>query len=416
MFLWTPSGKSISIGLLAILFLWFVAEGRAAEKKSPTASEGPVESVSSQPGAKEVRWAVGGCGGAYFLASPGPLVIDLYKRDLHRRQTVTELRAILAGPDRRVLQEVRIPDDGLRGPGPGPWQWARLSTEVQRKGIYVLNITVSNDRYGEEIAWGFQTNCPKYLVETARGHRDAPHEEPLVLLCPDQPGQVCFQPRLGEFSMQITGLPKEVGSVEVRDAKDQLLTTVSVDASGQAQHRFPADKNRQNTPWRILLPKQQAVLHLDGLTRWLLDDPAPNIACWTPDANSWFSWLENRWLLTPYRRVVYGQPGEQGTLRFEVHNNAPRLRKIQLALEFPQLDASGAGGPGAAGGASAAGGAGAAGLVRLSRSNLQVGPRQAEEVLLHYTIPPEGQMECLLRATPDDDPDFSTYSSVKLIA
>jgi|GEM_PF-254978 len=491
--------KTIWIDWSAIAFLWFMLPGwAAAEIGEPTSSEGLIPSVcplafrsamsllglsffeagpavspgafcaamslagpsssevatgtpTASAGGTEVGWAVGGCGGAYFLASPGPLVIDLYKRDLHQRQTVTELRAILAGPDRRVLQEVRIPDDGLRGPGPGPWQWARLFTNVQHKGIYVLNITVSNDRYGEEIAWGFQTNCPKYVVETARGHRDAPHEEPLVLLCPDQPGQIVFQPRPGEFHLEATGLPKEVQTVEVRDAQDRLVAAVSVDASGRAQHRFPGDKHRPNTPWRILLPKQQGTLHVDGLTRWQPDDPAPHIACWTPEPRSWFSWLENRWLLTPYRRLVYGQPGHQGTLRFEIHNNAPRPRKIQLTLEVADLhgpessppagaDTPTARGPSPAAarpaargptaapgstdagktltlrGTPAVGGAPTAGLVRLSRSSVELGSRQAEEVLLHYTIPSNGQVEYFLRVRPEDDPDFSTYSSIRLIA
>ena len=400
----TSSGKSLFFTSFVVLFTWLASDVLAAEKKEPGSSVLLAESSSSSSEPKEVRWAVGGCGGAYFLALPGPLLIDVYKRDLHRRNTITELRAILAGPDRQVLQEVRIPDDGLKGPGPGPWQWARLSTEVQRKGVYVLNVTVSNDRYGEEIAWGFQTNCSKYVVETARGHRDAPHEEPIILLCPDQPGQVCFQPRLGEFRLEATGLPKDVRSVEVRDAKDQVLATVPVDASGRLQHQFPADARRQNTPWRLLLPKQQAVLHMDGLTRWQPDDPAPNIACWTPEPSSWFSWLENRWLLTPYRRVVYGQPGQQGTLRFEIHNNARRPRKIHVALEFPGGNVATTGGPSAGD------------LVRLSRSIVQVGPRQIEELLFHYTIPPQGQLEYFLRVTPEDNQEFSTYSSVRLVA
>ncbi len=348
-----------------------------------------------EPAPKEVRWAVGGCGGAYLLASPGDLVIDVYKRDLHRRNTITELRAILAGPDRQVLHEVRIPDDGQPiGSGPGPWQWARLSTQVPRKGIYVLNITVSNDRYGEEIAWGFQTNCPKYLIETARGHRDEPHQEPLLLLAPEQPGQVCFQPRLGEIALEITGLPKEVRSLEVRDAKDQLLATVRVDSSARAEHRFPAAKIREAVPWRIVFPQQQATVHLDGLTRWQPDDPAPNIACWTPEPKSWFSWLENRWLLTPYRRIVYGEPGQQGTLRFEVYNNAPEKRKIDLLVEFP----------------------GSEWPIRLNRSSVEVPPRRAVEVLVSYTVPPNGQsQECFLRASPQDDPEFSTYSTITVI-
>ncbi|HID24812.1 MAG TPA: hypothetical protein EYP14_20765, partial [Planctomycetaceae bacterium] len=119
---------------------------------------------------------LGGCGGVYFLAEPGELTVEVFKQDLNRRGAPAELRAILVGPDRRVLQERRIPDDGRgRGSGPGPLQTTRLSTRVERRGVYALNITVSNDRYGREMIWGFRTNCPKYLIETARGHKDQRH-------------------------------------------------------------------------------------------------------------------------------------------------------------------------------------------------------------------------------------------------
>ena len=91
---------------------------------------------------------IGGTGGAYFLAEPGELVVKLEKRDLNRSGRRADLRAILVGPDREVLQDVTIRDDGQpRGSGAGPVQTARLSTKVQRKGVYGLNITVSNDRY-----------------------------------------------------------------------------------------------------------------------------------------------------------------------------------------------------------------------------------------------------------------------------
>ncbi len=82
---------------------------------------------------------VGGCGGVYFLASPGELTIDLYKRDRHRHGRKTELRAILVGPDRHLLAEAVIPDDGRpRGSGLGPVQQAKLSVRVAHKGVYAL--------------------------------------------------------------------------------------------------------------------------------------------------------------------------------------------------------------------------------------------------------------------------------------
>ena len=185
----------INHSLFAIILL-IVASHGFADNASDN-SEGPVLHV-------------GGCGGVYFLVAPGEFWVEVEKYDLNIRDRKTFLRAILAGPDRAVIAEETLPDDGQgRGAGPGPLQRARLSAQVSSQGVYVLNVTVSEDRYGEDIAWGFRTNCPRYLVETSRGHRDAAHEEPLVLLGPDVPGDICFMPERAAFSMEISGLEPE---------------------------------------------------------------------------------------------------------------------------------------------------------------------------------------------------------------
>ncbi|MFA6245175.1 MAG: hypothetical protein WC655_29800, partial [Candidatus Hydrogenedentales bacterium] len=131
----------------------------------------------------EHRW--GGIGGVFLLPEPGELWIEVEKSDLNRSDQPTFMNCILFGPDRQVLDEQTIPDDGQgKDSGAGPVQRVRLSTTVRDIGHYGLMVTVSNDRYGENVAWGFRTNCPRYVVETSRGHRDAKHEEPLVLLNP----------------------------------------------------------------------------------------------------------------------------------------------------------------------------------------------------------------------------------------
>ena len=110
-----------------------------------------VPSAAQQPGGAhsegEMEWAIGGVGGAYFLAEPGELVVEVVKRDRNIRGARTDLRAILVGPDREVLQEAVIPHDGgEKGSGLGPPQRARLVAQVERKGVYALNITVSPAR------------------------------------------------------------------------------------------------------------------------------------------------------------------------------------------------------------------------------------------------------------------------------
>ena len=218
-------------------------------------------------GEAEIELGIGGTGGVYFLASKGELVVEVEKRDRNRRGRPTELRAILVGPDRRVLQEAAIPDDGRpKGSGVGPARRARLSTQVERKGVYGLNITVSNDRYGDDIIWGFRTNCPHYLVETARGHRDVRREEPIVLLNPTRPGDVCFLPRQRAFAMELSGLPATVDAPSVYDSKGALIHSLPADKHGRASHTFPPDVHRDAVPWRLHLPAQKAVVQIDGAT------------------------------------------------------------------------------------------------------------------------------------------------------
>ncbi len=344
----------------------------------------------------DIELGIGGVGGVYFLAEPGQLIVEVEKRDLNRRGRRTELQAILLGPDRQVLKQVTIPDDGKpRGSGTGPRQRAHLSVSVERKGVYGLNVTVSQDRYGEEIIWGFRTNCPHYLIETARGHRDQRREEPIVLLNPDRPGNICFLPRKGQFAMEITSVPDGVEALRVYDEHGTLLQTLPVDASGRASHTFSADMQRQASPWRLHLPSQQATIQIDGLTRWDKGDLYPNLPYWTPDPTSYFPFQQYRWILTPYSRTVYGRSGEPAEIAFQVHNNSGEKKTIQLNLEFP-------GDPWPA---------------RMSTERVVLNAKQATDVKVHYTAPVEGQTRvCHIRATPAEDPSFSTYSTLTVNA
>jgi hypothetical protein len=339
---------------------------------------------------------IGGTGGVYFLAEPGELIVEVEKRDLHRRDVRTDLRAILAGPDRQVVQDETIPDDGRpRGSGAGPAQRIRLSARVERKGVYALNITVSQDRYGQEVVWGFTTNCPKYLIETARGHKDERHQEPIVLASPGRPADVWFLPRHGGLRVDLSGLPPKAGTPEVRDAAGALLATLQVNAKGEAAHEFAAAVDRGATPWRIHLPSAQGTVNVDGLTRWDVHDLQPDLACWTPELASWFPLLENRWILAPYRRRAEGRPGEPTEIAFQVRNDADRPRTIHLALEFP----------------------GQAWPAQLTATRVELKPKKATTVTVRGPAPEPGQVRTVhLRATPSEGSGFSTYSTLTLQA
>lgn len=347
-------------------------------------------------GETPIDLGIGGAGGVYFLASPGELVVEVEKRDRNRKGVRTELQALLVSPDRRVLQKAIIPDDGKpTGSGVGPAARARLSTRVDRKGVYALNVTISQDRYGDEIIWGFRSNCPKYLIETSRGHRDERREEPIVLARPELAGDVCFVPRRGAFGMEITGLPKGTGPLSVYDVKGTPVGTLQVDADGRASQTFAANVNREAFPWRLHLPAQQATVQIDGVTRWDSGDRYVNLPYWTPDPASYFPFQDYRWLLTPYRRVVHGKPGEEGEIAFEVHNNSDARETVQFALEFPD----------------------APWPATLSTGEVLLGPGKTAQVVLRYTVGTANETRvCHLRATPSGDPNFTTYSTLSVKA
>ena len=378
-----------------VLLLLALGGGREAPGASADPRAEPASPAAQ--GESPIDLAIGGCGGVYFLAEPGELIVEIDKRDRNRSARRTELRAILAGPDRAVLQDVTLPDDGLPANGKlGPPRRARLSTRVDRKGVYVLNVTVSQDRYGEAMLWGFRTNCPRYLIETSRGHRDERHQEPIVLWKPDRPGDVCFLPRRGPIEMEITNLPAGSADVQVFDGEGKLAATLRVDAGGRAAGAFPADPRRPEKPWRLHLPVQQATVNIGGVTRWDRDDEYADLSYWTPEAASFFPFHRYRWLLTPYRRQAFSPFGGQGEVTFRVHNNSDQTKTVRLQIEFPASPWP----------------------ARLSTEQVQLGAKEGKEVSVRYTAPAEpGESQvCHIRATPAEDPEFSTYSTLTVRA
>ena len=349
----------------------------------------------AQTTSDETSLHFGGMGGIYLLAEPrAELWIEIEKIDLNRTGGKTHLRAILFSPDRRVIDEKWLADDGQdKGSGPGPVQRLRFSTQVPRKGVYGVNITVTTDRYGDNVAWGFKTNCARYLVETSRGHRDADHEEPLVLLSPDRSGDVCFQPGQGEFSIEATEVPEGMAAIAVFSPDGQEAGTLPV-ANGEANGTFDAGSAVSDRPWRMHLPQFAGRFHIDGVTRWTRDETFPDMSLWTPDENSWFPFHQYRWLLTPYSRIVYEQSNPEKTYTFQIHNNDAVAHDVALELEPAE---------------------GLAWDVELSHERVSVGAKESVPVALRYTLPDMGEnWTCYVRATPLDHPGMTTYSTLEL--
>jgi len=378
-------GRRCGIGWVGIVGVVVLLSAQRAAPAAEQAGKTP-------PAAAEPLW-IGGGGGAYFLAQPGELWVEVEKRDRRRPTTPQPLRALLVATDRTVIQELSTPD--ALPADPAAPQRVRLTAQVTRPGIYALNVTVARDRYGEQVFWRMRTNCPKYLIETSRGHRDARHEEPLLFANPDRPGDVCFRPQARQLSIEITGLPKGSAAPVVYDAQGNVLATLAVDAKGQAAHTFEAAVARDAAPWRLHLPVAQATVQIDGLTRWSDNDRDANFSLWSPAAGAFFPFQEYRWLLAPYRLTCYGKPGATGAAKFIVYNNAPAPRTIDLRLEFAHEPWP----------------------ARLSADHLTLKPNQDAAVTLEYTVPTDGQRrQCHLRATPREAPAVTTYSTLDVVA
>jgi len=338
---------------------------------------------------------LGGCGGVYFYAPAGELRVEVEKQDLNIRRNKTHLRALLFTPDRKIVDEAWIGDDerAMRS-GPGPIQRALLRTQVERPGVYGLNITVTEDRYGENVSWGFKSNCRKYLVETSRGHKDARHQEPIVLRNTGREGDVGFMPGIRPFSIEVSGLAKGVKEVPVYDDNGRKVITLSASSERKAQYGFAADTSRQGKLWRLHLDDAQAEINIDGVTRWQRDEPWENLSLWTPDLSSWFSFHENRWLLTPYSRNIYADAGSEGVVNFTVHNNSSVSKRVRLSLEFDD-DAEWP--------------------VTLPKTEIEIKANASMQVPLEYRMPSKGtEWTCYVRASVLDETGFSTWSSVTL--
>jgi hypothetical protein len=338
---------------------------------------------------------LGGCGGVYFYAPAGELWVEVEKQDLNVRTSKTHLQALLLAPDRSVVDAAWLADDGQpRGGGPGPVQRARLRTQVERPGVYGLNITVTEDRYGDNVSWGFKSNCRKYLVETSRGHRDARHEEPIVLRNAEQQGDIGFMPGAASFAIDVSGLASNISNLPVYDSDNKKMVTLAVSPEGKTHYAFPADKSRQDKLWRLHLPDARAVVHIDGVTRWQRGEARENLSLWTPDLSSWFPFHENRWLLTPYSRNIYAEAGSRGRINFDLHNNGPSTKQIRLSLAFDPD---------------------AAWSAELPKPEIELKAYSSTQIPLEYKVSEQGEeWTCYLRATVLDETLFSTWSSVTL--
>jgi len=247
------------------------------------------------------------------------------------------------------------------------------------------------------------------VIETSRGHRDERHREPIVLTDANRPTDVNFLPRAGEFEIEVEGLPADAEALTLFDDTGAEVAEIPVvvrqstsireymrirapdEPEASARFTVPADENRGDSPWRLHFPQGQAFVEIDGLTRWDDGDLYRDHCVWTPEADSWFPWLQHRWLISPYQRTVYAPPGAQEQMTFVVHNNAVEQRMVELELEFPDERWS----------------------AELSEQSVTLGAREAAEIEVSFQGPADGEERvCHVRATPAQAPEVTTYATL----
>jgi hypothetical protein len=337
---------------------------------------------------------IGGLGGLYLLAEPGELSVKVYKRDRHAGDRATDLRAILLGPDRMVLDEVIIQANGQ----------ATLTTQVKSRGVYVVNVTAAYDRYGDNVWWGFGTNSNKYLVETSRGHKDARHVEPITLGPSLVDGEsdpsvdICFLPSERGFTIEIEGLSGSEGlsgdeSPSLFDGDVQLQATLDITTEGTATLVIPPMDHESGEPWCLHLPSGASQILIDGVTQWEKGDRLTHLSLWSPSRDSFFPLHDLRWALTPYAHVFHADRGAAHEVDFRVHNNGSQPDTLRLTVDADGLE------------------------VTLSEENIPLSPGEAATITARATLPLDAALGdtavARLIVTSARHPEFETWSRLQ---
>jgi len=368
---------------LSSLFCFCAMLLAGAATAAPTLASAKVSDIALLAPDVAQPVAIKGCGGAYFLAEPGVLRITLTKRETSPR--AQPVRAVLATPDRQTVADVWLP--GLADSGAAV-QSVTIEYDVTAAGVFALSLTAPDDRYGNRFQWMLETNCPRFLLETSRGHRDTRHEEPLIVANPNQELQVFFYPTAATFALEVSKLPPSSPGITLRDHTGAVVLTQAPNAEQTVEARLPADPDRQ-PPWQMTIPAGGAVVNLDHLTRWGRLSEYRDHSLWTYQRNAWFDFFSNRKLLVPYRHAQYLKTGETAAVTFTVNNRGKSPKQVRLALEFPP---------------------GAKPFTTLRETTLEIPAEESRPVTLECAAPPAGETwNCRLRATTDG---FTTFSSL----
>ena len=270
---------------LTMFFVLLAAAAGAAVKISP---------VTDLKSPDEVPFRIGGGGGMHFFVEKGKLEIDFFAA------RVAAVRVILYSPDREILADAWLPPVRKFTASK-----ITISADDLPVGLYAMAVFSPQDQYGERYQWGFAADCPKYVIESARGHKDARHLEPIVLASPQRKGKVCFPVCKGAFKSELSKCVPG-SAVRMLDQTGKTVAESRVDAEGKAAFSFPADPRRTGL-WALEFDRFQGMIEQDELTRWAKTkgwEDASEACHWTDDPGSWFQFGIVRKALRPFYKEV----------------------------------------------------------------------------------------------------------------
>lgn len=327
-----------------------------------------------------------GWGAVYILARRGPLTVEIGKRDLNIYEGADVLVARLVGPDRQLLQEARLEDDGRTDKGGrGPQQTCEMRVQVAAPGVCKLDI--ESHARGSDLAWGVRTSAPHVFDCRA------------LFKQPELGGDVWFEAPAGEVPVRFD--PQAVAqTITLLDAREAPLATFPLEKAPVVTHAIPAADSKRVLGFRI--QKKQLGWRIDGVTDFAGDaaqGPFPDSHFWASRRDAWFDIRRVRHCLFPRRRRLFRRPGEAFRAAFTVRNPGPELAGLTVSADAPGIPE-----------------------LRLDppAGTLQLATGEMREVVITGQLPASmeaGQsVAARLRVSCGDMPELSVYATLTLAA
>lgn len=280
-------------------------------------------------------------GAVYLEADEGDLEIEVFKKDSADFPQSQRMRLFLAAPDGSIVDEFVLPShdfsEGRNAGAWGPTQSHTLRAKVDEPGVYTLLVTFEVYRYGEGAVWGFNTNAGRYMLDAGGGHKDDLRNERIMLDNPGVKGEICFVPQQGTFRIELTGLPQDVTALTLLDADDQLVRELAV-RDGKVTETIAASAGNRDGVWRLLLPSQQVVAQIEGVTTWKTAEVGNRqMALWTTSRDQYFDLQSRYWLLRPRNLTRVVEQDKGAGVEYTVYNSGNEPIEVSIEASTPEF-------------------------------------------------------------------------------